>query len=325
MIPQPQIASSRTTPRLLGALLGLVLTPFGLWLLAIGGTQLNRLVGRFRFEPGGITLAILLLLLGCAILTAVCLLARLSSLAPAVAAVWTLPLIVTMVAPGSYFGIRKLLQPLHLYNFDFDPMLNGVAGSIGLILLLLAGAAALLRRRDFGSSLAPLAAILSTVLVTAGLLLCSIGSNQMRIELLERYNLNSFSALSLLTVLGGILLLALGFLTALRSTAGLMFGGGIILLIGLWYLTSLIGGRFIPLPRLGRNVDSALLTQSATGIIFASSLMLIGGGVALWMIRNAFRRRASLSNQPPNPQPAYPQSQFTQPPYPQQFPPNTGH
>ncbi|AJT42386.1 hypothetical protein [Psychromicrobium lacuslunae] len=310
MIPQPMAAPaptpSRTMPRLIGALLGLVLTPLGLWLLATGGLQLNRALQRFQLEGSNFWLPLLLILLSAVILATVCGSAKLSSLAPGVAAIWALPLLITMLAPSSYLDFRKFLNSLQIKTLGFDPMLSGIAGCLAFIFILLAIAAAILRRRQFGNGLGALSALLSAVLTVAGLLLCAVGSEQLRTEILERYNLDGVSIISLLPVLSGLVLLALAFACAARSAAGLMIGGVVTFLFGLWYLLSYSRGSLLPIPRFGIAIDSALINRAGTGIIFASSLMLIGSGIALWSIRNTSQQRAML-----NVQQSFPQQPFS--------------
>ncbi|NYE96093.1 hypothetical protein FHU41_002343 [Psychromicrobium silvestre] len=296
MTPPTFSGTSRVGQRVTAAILGFVLAPLGLWLLAAGGTETYRMfLLQFKtFSPQALPY-LLMILLGAMLLAGICYLASLSSLAPALAALWLLPSVVAMFLPASQASMAQLFRALKLYTPALDMLLTGRTGSLGLVFIFLAIAAAILRRRGFGTGFGWLAAILGVLLFSGGLLLSDIGSWQGYVATMINGNLKAPSVLNTITVLGGLVLIALAFATAVRSAAGLIITGVLWLLVGGWYVLASGIRKFPRPPHFGQTVDPALYTQAVTGLLFTLSLTLIASGAALWTIRTRARRRLAAS------------------------------
>ncbi|MET4780770.1 hypothetical protein [Glaciihabitans sp. UYNi722] len=219
--------------RVIGLVVAVIFTPVGLWALLVGGADVYRTATR----NGGLDgIGILLAIVGMALLLAVVQTSRLSSLGLGIlSGVITLAGLVAIVWPfGAGEAVRFLggLSPDLAYGAG-RWMSFGLAVALGLVLWGTAVAARIARRSTEVSSASALRGVLSIVFAVVGAasglgLLWGGGS------LVDRAaQTHGTSALGVVFVILGGLLLEGAALTAVISSAGIFVVGALLFIVGM--------------------------------------------------------------------------------------------
>ncbi|WP_394940573.1 hypothetical protein [Psychromicrobium sp. YIM B11713] len=296
MTAYPLTVPSRASARIIGAVLGFVLTPIALWLLATGaaGTY-SVLLESYELFNERIIPALLLVLLGGLLFAGVCWLSKLTSLAPTLATLWLLLPMASMFTPAIYGFLNPWTRQFMPYAVS-DFLFTGSAGPLGIVTALLCVTTALLRRSKVrtGTPLTVAAAILGTLLVLGGFYVMNLAVTEYRLELVRYMWLDPLSSFTALLMTISIVLIGLGFICALRSSSVLFFSGGALILLVIFYVISALMNVSLSSSIITLEMERTLTYQTYSGILFSLGLAVIAGGIAQWQLRNQILRSQSV-------------------------------
>lgn len=279
---------SRVGPRICGALLGFLLSPLALWLLVSNAEKFSRGISQ---SPGlpitDLLLKALPVGVGILLLALICWLARLSSLAPAFAALWLIPSVVSLIVPDSYFFFSDALRTFGLRGEDLYNAIVGSSVPIGVIFVCLAVTTAILRARPGNLQGRALTGLLATLLgaaaVIAGILALAVSYHTAIIAL--DAPVPRFELANTLLATAGLLLFIVGFACAARHAGALILAGLVALFMSLWWVFSITLPAGSRPPYWGNDLAPALTTLASSGVASAVALMLLAAGLAVSLVK----------------------------------------
>jgi hypothetical protein len=310
--------SSRVVPRVIAALIGLLVTPVALYLMSNSGERLYVSVLAMYspvFSNLGRTLPDLLLVtLGVILIVAIAACARLSSLAPLIGSVWTLPSVVLPFLPGTIAGpaLYEIAKFGQVVTGAMQFVQSGGLIIVGWTLLALGLVVAVRRHRRrpprAGVALALVGSLVAAIagLIAVALLSYSVGE---QVTLISTYA--AFGRFNVMQVLTPILLLV-GFALWLVAVGTMVFSRwpGIVLGVCATVTGIVFGIASIELLPLFPNVVSFPIAFFTFGGGFcASGISLIVVASFAWPKRTSAPPVHPYATQPtPMPQPQIPPS-----------------